>query len=160
MVYFQNILLFISFVDSLNIIIIPTFNFWGDHTTSYNLKQNTHSELGKWLYLWNLSEQQQSRYFNSGYRNAFGLLLLHSDLKKKSFGEKAPHRPNNTPPVMYASGIYVTGLVPCLVNAVDFLLYELHISELQSPVIYPVCTPWNSIFKCISCAQKINITPT
>ena len=28
---------------------------------------------------------------------------------------------------MYASGIYVTGLVPCLVNAVDFLLYELHI---------------------------------
>ena len=49
MVYFQNILLFISFVDSLNIIIIPTFNFWGDHTTCYNLKQNTHSELGKWL---------------------------------------------------------------------------------------------------------------
>ena len=33
----------------------------------------------------------------------------------------------NAPPVMYASGIYVTGLVPCLVNAVDFLLYELHI---------------------------------
>ena len=28
---------------------------------------------------------------------------------------------------MYASGIYVTGLVPCLVNAVDFLLYKLHI---------------------------------
>ena len=27
---------------------------------------------------------------------------------------------------MYASGIYVTGLVPCLVNAVDFLLYKLH----------------------------------
>ena len=28
---------------------------------------------------------------------------------------------------MYASGIYVTGLVPCLVKAVDFLLYKLHI---------------------------------
>ena len=39
------------FVDSLNIIIIPTFNFWGDHTTCYNFKQNTHSELGKCLYL-------------------------------------------------------------------------------------------------------------
>ena len=25
---------------------------------------------------------------------------------------------------MYASGIHVTGLVPCLVNAVDFLLYK------------------------------------
>ena len=33
----------------------------------------------------------------------------------------------NVPPVMYASWIYVTGLVPCLVNAVDFLLYKLHI---------------------------------
>ena len=68
----------------------------------------------------------------------------------------------NTHPVMYASGIYVTGLVPCLVNAVDFLLYKLHVlvSELQSPVIYTVCTPWNSIFKCISYAQTINITPT
>ena len=49
--YFQNILLFISIVDSLNIIIIPKFNFLGDHTTCYNLKQNTHSELGKWLYI-------------------------------------------------------------------------------------------------------------
>ena len=28
---------------------------------------------------------------------------------------------------MYASWIYVIGLVPCLVNAVDFLLYKLHI---------------------------------
>ena len=28
---------------------------------------------------------------------------------------------------MYASRIYVTGLVPCLVNAVDFLLYKLHV---------------------------------
>ena len=28
---------------------------------------------------------------------------------------------------MYASGIFVTGLVPCLVNVVDFLLYKLHI---------------------------------
>ena len=28
---------------------------------------------------------------------------------------------------MYASGIYVTSLVPCLVNAVDFLLYKLHV---------------------------------
>ena len=28
---------------------------------------------------------------------------------------------------MYAFGIYVTGLVPCSVNAVDFLLYKLHI---------------------------------
>ena len=33
----------------------------------------------------------------------------------------------NATPVMYASGIYVTGLVPCLVNAVGFLLYKLHI---------------------------------
>ena len=47
---FQNILLFISFVDSLNIIIIPHFHFWWDHTTCNNLKQNIHSELGKWLY--------------------------------------------------------------------------------------------------------------
>ena len=30
---------------------------------------------------------------------------------------------------MYASGIYVTGLVPCLVNAVDFLLYKLHVFQ-------------------------------
>ena len=28
---------------------------------------------------------------------------------------------------MYASRIYVTDLFPCLVNAVDFLLYKLHI---------------------------------
>ena len=28
---------------------------------------------------------------------------------------------------MYASGIYVTSLVPCLVSAVDFLLYKLHV---------------------------------
>ena len=27
---------------------------------------------------------------NSGYGDAFGLLLLHSDLKKKSFGEGTP----------------------------------------------------------------------
>ena len=33
-------------------------------------------------------------------------------------------------------------------------------SELQSPVIYPVCTPWNFIFKCISYAQTIKIAPT
>ena len=33
-------------------------------------------------------------------------------------------------------------------------------SEMQSLVIYPVCIPWNSIFKCISYAQTINITPT
>ena len=32
----------------------------------------------------------------------------------------------NAPPVMYAFGIYVTSLVPCLVNAVDFVLYKLH----------------------------------
>ena len=30
---------------------------------------------------------------------------------------------------MYASRIYVTGLVPCLVNAVDFLLYKLHVFQ-------------------------------
>ena len=36
---------------------------------------------------------KQSRYFNSGYEDEFGLLLLHSDLKKKSFGEGAPHWP-------------------------------------------------------------------
>ena len=33
----------------------------------------------------------------------------------------------NAPPVIYASGIYVTSLVPCLVDAVDFLLYKLHV---------------------------------
>ena len=33
---------------------------------------------------------KQLRYFNSGYEDAFGLLLLHSNLKK-SFGEEAPH---------------------------------------------------------------------
>ena len=64
----------------------------------------------------------------------------------------------NAPPVMYASRIYVTGLVPCLVNAVDFLLYKLHV--FRAAVIDPVCTPWNSIFKCISYAKTINITPT
>ena len=31
--------------------------------------------------------------FNSGYGDAFGLLLLHSYLKKKSFGEGSPHWP-------------------------------------------------------------------
>ena len=31
----------------------------------------------------------------------------------------------NAPPVMYASVIYVTGLVPYLVKALDFLLYKL-----------------------------------
>ena len=41
----------------------------------------------------------------------------------------------NAPPVMYASRIYVTGLVPCLVNAVDFLLYKLHV--FRAAVIYP-----------------------
>ena len=64
----------------------------------------------------------------------------------------------NAPPVMYASRIYVTGLVPCLVNAVDFLLYKLHV--FRAAVIDPVCTPRNSIFKCISYAKTINITPT
>ena len=49
--------------------------------------------LSRLPYLWNQSEQQQWRYFNSGYVDAFGLLLLHSDLKKKSFGEKAPQWP-------------------------------------------------------------------
>ena len=34
---------------------------------------------------------KQSRYFNSGYEDAFSLLLLHSDLKKKSFGQRTPH---------------------------------------------------------------------
>ena len=34
---------------------------------------------------------KQSRYFNSGYEDAFGLLLLRSYLKKKSYGEKASH---------------------------------------------------------------------
>ena len=34
---------------------------------------------------------KQSQYFNSGYEDAFVSLLLHSDLKKKSFGEGAPH---------------------------------------------------------------------
>ena len=33
---------------------------------------------------------------------------------------------------MYASRIYVTGLVPCLVNALDFLLYKLHIFQASS----------------------------
>ena len=32
---------------------------------------------------------------------------------------------------MYASGIYVTGLVPCLLNAVDFLLYKLHVIQAE-----------------------------
>ena len=81
-----------------------------------------------WLpYLWNQSEQQQSWYFNSGYGDAFGLLLLHSDLKKKSFGEKAPHW------LIYCTYCHVCiknlvcNHVPCLVNAVDFLLYKLHV---------------------------------
>ena len=33
----------------------------------------------------------------------------------------------NAQHVMYASRIYVTALVPCLVNAVDFLLYKLYV---------------------------------
>ena len=49
--------------------------------------------LSRLPYLWNQSEQHQWRYFDSGCVDAFGLLLLHSDLKKKSFGEKAPHWP-------------------------------------------------------------------
>ena len=32
---------------------------------------------------------------------------------------------------MYASGIYVTGLVPCLLNAVDSLLYKLHVFRAE-----------------------------
>ena len=96
-----------------------------------------------WLpYLWNQSEQQQWRYINSGYGDAFGLLLLHSDLKKKSFGEKAPHWLFNVPPVMYASGIYVTGLVPCLVNAVDFLLYKY---TGQSNALKSILICWKAV---------------
>ena len=62
---------------------------------------------------------------------------------------------------MYASRIYVTGLVPCWVNAVDFLLYELHVFRgAVSSYLSSLHTYRNSIFKCISYAQTINITPT
>ena len=44
--------------------------------------------------------------------------------EKEVFGEQASHWPIYAPPVMYASGIYVTGVVPCLVNAVDFLFHK------------------------------------
>ena len=33
---------------------------------------------------------------------------------------------------MYVSGIYVTGLVPCFINAVDLLLYKLHVFQAES----------------------------
>ena len=42
------------------------------------------------------SKQNLMRYFNSGYEDA--LLLLHSDLKKKSFWIGAPHWPIFVPP--------------------------------------------------------------
>ena len=61
--------------------------------------------LSKWLirkhdcHICEISpNSNQSQYFNSGYEDAFGLLLLHSDLKKKSFGEGAPHWPIFAPP--------------------------------------------------------------
>ena len=61
--------------------------------------------LSKWLirkhdcHICEISpNSKQSWYFNSGYEDAFGLLLLHSDLKKKSFGEGAPHWPIFVPP--------------------------------------------------------------
>ena len=40
------------------------------------------------------------------------------------------------------------------------LLWPYVFRAVQSPVIYSVCAPWNSIFKCITYAQTINITPT
>ena len=84
----------------------------------------------------------RSRYFNSGCGDAFGLLLLHSDLKKKSLEEKALTELFYVPPVMYASGIYFTGLVPCLVNAVDFLLYKY---TGQSNALKPIPIGWKAV---------------
>ena len=65
--------------------------------------------------------------FVKSVRTAFGLLLLHSDLKKSPLEKRPLTDLFNAPPVMYASRIYVTSLVPCLVDAVDFLLYKLHV---------------------------------
>ena len=48
----------------------------------------------------------------------------------------------NLPPVMYASGIYVTGLVPCLVNAVDFLLYKY---TGQSNALKSILIGWKAV---------------
>ena len=61
---------------------------------------------------------------------------------------------------MYASGIYVTGLVPCLVNAVDFLLYKLHVlvSELQSTINFTVsCEAAQNVNKCDVTASILHI---
>ena len=61
--------------------------------------------LSKWLirkhdcHICEISpNSKQSGYFNSGYEDAFGLLLLHSDLKKKSYKEGTPHWPIFVPP--------------------------------------------------------------
>ena len=61
--------------------------------------------LSKWLirkhdcHICEISpNSKQSGYFNSGYEDAFGLLLLHSDLKKKSSKEGTPHWPIFVPP--------------------------------------------------------------
>ena len=43
---------------------------------------------------------------------------------------------------MYASGIYVTGLVPCLVNAVDFLLYKY---TGQSNALKSILIGWKAV---------------
>ena len=43
---------------------------------------------------------------------------------------------------MYASGIYVTGLVPCLVNAVDFLLYKY---TGQSNLLKSILIDWKAV---------------
>ena len=61
--------------------------------------------LSKWLirkhdcHICEISpNSKQSGYFNSGYEDAFGLLLLYSDLKKKSSKEGTPHWPIFVPP--------------------------------------------------------------
>ena len=61
--------------------------------------------LSKWLirkhdcHICEISpNSKQSGYFNSGYEDAFGLLLLHSHLKKKSSKEGTPHWPIFVPP--------------------------------------------------------------
>ena len=107
--------------------------------------------------MWNQSEQQQSRYFNSGYGDAF-VCCCCIPIWRRSPLEKRPLTDQfNAPPVMYASRIYVTGLVPCLVKAVDFLLYKLHtcFPSCSLQLFIQFVTPWNSIFKCISYAQTI-----
>ena len=70
---------------------------------------------------------EKSRYFNSGYGMHSVCCCCIPIWRKSPLEKRSLTDLFNAPPVMHASGIYVTDFVPCLVNAVDFLLYKLHV---------------------------------